>query len=73
MKVHAPRAAWVAAFGLTLAGALANPGAAATKPAAPTPLLPGTNAKAPISIEADKLVYFDKEQKAVYSGNVIVI
>jgi len=26
-----------------------------------------------VSIEADKLVYFDKEQKAVYTGNVVVI
>ncbi len=39
----------------------------------PASLLPGTNSKAPISIEADKLVYFDKEQKAVYTGNVVVI
>ena len=38
-----------------------------------TPLLPGTNSKEPISIEADKLVYFDKEQKAIYTGNVVVI
>ena len=27
----------------------------------------------PVSIEADKLVYYDKEQKAVYSGNVVAI
>jgi len=39
----------------------------------PASLLPGANSKAPISIEADKLVYFDKEQKAVYTGNVVVI
>ena len=26
-----------------------------------------------MSIEADKLVYFDKEQKAIYTGNVVVI
>jgi lipopolysaccharide export system protein LptA len=73
MKVRAARAAWVAALGLALAGALAHAPAAATKPAASTPLLPGTNSKAPISIEADKLVYYDKEQKAVYTGNVVVI
>src|SRR6516165_6802233 len=48
-----------------------------TKPAglssSPAQILPGTNSKEPISVDADKLVYFDKERKAVYSGNVIVI
>ena len=34
-------------------------------------ILPGGNAKAPVSIDAAKLEYFDKEQKLVYSGNVI--
>ena len=29
--------------------------------------------KAPISIDADKLQVFDKEQRAVYSGNVVVV
>jgi lipopolysaccharide export system protein LptA len=51
---------------------------AATKPAsAPDPspiqILPGTSSKEPITIDADKLVYSDKERKAVYSGNVVVI
>jgi lipopolysaccharide export system protein LptA len=51
---------------------------AATKPASsaaesPIQILPGTGSKEPISIDADKLVYFDKEQKAIYSGNVVVI
>src|SRR5271155_4471054 len=36
-------------------------------------IFPGTNSKEPISIDADKLVYYDKERKAVYSGNVVVI
>ena len=36
-------------------------------------LLPGGDSRQPISIEADKLVYSDKEQKATYSGNVVVI
>ena len=35
------------------------------------PILPGGNAKAPVSIDATKLEYFDKEQKLVYSGNVV--
>ena len=63
-----------------LALVLAASGAtAATKPAtkpptdSPIQILPGTSSKEPISIDADKLVYFDKEQKAVYSGNVVVI
>ena len=36
-----------------------------------SPLIPGGNSRAPISIDAEKLEYFDKEQKFVYSGNVI--
>ena len=36
-------------------------------------ILPGTSSKEPISIDADKLVYYDKEKKAVYSGNVVVV
>jgi lipopolysaccharide export system protein LptA len=47
--------------------------AAANKPTANSPLLPGSDSKEPVTIEADKLVYFDKEQKAIYSGNVVVI
>ena len=48
-------------------------GYAASKSEQGSPLLPGGNSKAPVSIEADKLVYYDKEQKAVYSGNVVII
>jgi lipopolysaccharide export system protein LptA len=60
---------------LILAGAA---GEAATKPASapdtsPIQILPGTSSKEPVSIDADKLVYYDKERKAVYSGNVVVI
>ncbi len=65
------------ALGLALG---APPAEAATKPASPPApasspiqILPGTGSKEPISIDADKLVYFDKEQKAIYSGNVVVI
>ena len=47
--------------------------AAVNKPTQGSPLFPGGNSKEPISIEADKLVYFDKEQKAIYSGNVVAI
>jgi lipopolysaccharide export system protein LptA len=51
-------------------------GAAAEKPPAAkdsAAIFPGTNSKEPISIDADKLVYYDKEHKAIYSGNVVVI
>src|SRR5208283_900588 len=34
-------------------------------------VIPGGDAKEPINIDAAKLDYFDKEQKLVYSGNVV--
>jgi lipopolysaccharide export system protein LptA len=47
---------------------------AAEKPSNDTAaIFPGTSSKEPISIDADKLVYYDKERKAVYTGNVVVI
>jgi lipopolysaccharide export system protein LptA len=36
-----------------------------------SPLLPGGDSKAPVSINADKLEYFDKDRKLVYSGDVV--
>ena len=36
-------------------------------------ILPGGNSKAPISIEADQLDYFEKESRAVYNGHVVVV
>jgi lipopolysaccharide export system protein LptA len=46
--------------------------AAAKKPAASgTSLLPGANSKDPVSVDAGKLDYFDKEQKLIYSGDVV--
>lgn len=50
------------AFMLMGGGALAEPSGS---------LIPGGNSKEPVAIEADKLDYFDKDQKAIYSGNVI--
>jgi lipopolysaccharide export system protein LptA len=66
---------WVAAIAAAL---LCSSGArpAAEKPPGPndsTAIFPGTSSKEPISIDADKLVYYDKEHKAVYSGKVVVI
>jgi lipopolysaccharide export system protein LptA len=34
-------------------------------------ILPGSNSKDPVNIEAAKLDYFDKEQKLIYTGKVI--
>jgi len=36
-----------------------------------SPVLPGGNSKSPVNVDANKLEYFDKEQKAVYSGGVV--
>ena len=36
-------------------------------------ILPGASAKDPLNIDAGKLDYFDKEQKLVYSGSVVVV
>lgn len=85
MRVFEARVAATGAMALALAVACAAPGAQAAPPkpkpdakAAPKSdsspaLFPGTNSKEPISIEADKLDYFDKQQKAIYTGNVVVI
>jgi lipopolysaccharide export system protein LptA len=70
--MKALRAPYRAIFPILLSLASA-PALAAGKTASPSAMLPGANSKEPISIEADKLNYFDKEQKAVYTGNVIVI
>ena len=60
------------AVALALAFVVVAPAVAANKDSGAS-LLPGAGSKAPVSIEADKLVYFDKEQKAIYTGNVVVI
>lgn len=55
------------------AHAAAAPVAAPVKRAAAGPgsLLPGANSRAPISIDAGKLDYFDKDQKLIYTGDVV--
>ena len=48
--------------------------AAAAKPAkskSGSGLLPGSNSKDPTNITADKLDYYDKESKLIYTGNVV--
>lgn len=51
---------------------LAAGGSALAKTAAaPSSLLPGGKANEPVNVNADKLEYFSKQQKAVYSGHVV--
>jgi lipopolysaccharide export system protein LptA len=65
------------------APALAQSAKPAAKPAQTGPGAPaspgiglgtfGTNSRDPINIEADHLEVYDKEQKAIYTGNVVVV
>ena len=64
---------FVLALGVASVEAATKPSSPASQGSSPIQILPGTNSKEPISIDADKLVYFDKEQKAIYSGDVVVI
>ena len=55
-----------------LAAALANPAFAQRKKGGSPSIIPGGNAKAPVSIDAERLEYLQAaEDKFVYSGNVI--
>src|SRR6202042_1423093 len=66
---------WLAAMAAALLCS-SGAGAATEKPSGPNDsaaLFPGPSSKQPISIAPDKLVYYDKEHKGVYSGNVVVI
>jgi lipopolysaccharide export system protein LptA len=56
-----------------LTGALLVPAAAAypAEKARSGAVLPGGNSNEPINIDAAKLDYFEKEQKLIYSGNVV--
>ncbi|WP_245501037.1 lipopolysaccharide transport periplasmic protein LptA [Lichenibacterium minor] len=47
--------------------------AAPKKAAAGVPLLPGSGSKEPVNISADKLDFLNKENKLIYSGNVVVV
>lgn len=63
----------LALFAAPALAASPNAPAPAAAPASGSTLLPGAASKEPINITADKLDYFDKEQKAIYTGNVIVV
>ena len=62
MRRHAFVLLLAALIGATPAGAAARSGG----------VLPGASAKDPLNIDAGKLDYFEKEQKLIYSGSVIV-
>lgn len=61
-RLHRRRAALALALLGPLAAAAAEKGGA---------LLPGSTGREPISVDAGRLDYFDKEQKLVYSGDVV--
>lgn len=66
--------AGAAVIALLLAAALLPAASALAKGDSSTPsLLPGGNSKEPVNIEADRLEYWNKDQKAIYFGNVIVV
>ena len=60
------------AVGLASAAALPAAGAPA-RSGGGVPLLPGAGSKDPVNIDADKLDYFDKEQKLIYTGSVVAV
>lgn len=49
------------------------PAAAPKKAQGGVPLLPGSGSKEPVNITADKLDFLNKENKLVYSGDVVVV
>jgi len=50
---------------------VAGPAAGQKARSGASPVLPGGNTKAPITVDASKLEYFDKDQKLIYSGGVV--
>ncbi len=59
-------------FGVAQAAGPAAAPAAQAKKRGLSPILPGGDSKAPITVDAEKLEYFDRDQKLVYTGNVFV-
>jgi lipopolysaccharide export system protein LptA len=64
----------IAVLGIAMSGQVQ---AQKNQPAAPANsgngILPGSNSKDPVNIDASKLDYYDKEQKLVYTGNVVAV
>lgn len=75
MKAAAMRDAPMRGFArpLALALALLAAGVPALAKGRSGGILPGASGKDPVDIDAGKLDYFDKEQRLVYSGGVIVV
>jgi lipopolysaccharide export system protein LptA len=72
MRIAGLLMAAVCSSGLLVGAAqAAGPAAGQKARSGPSPVLPGGNTKAPITVDASKLEYFDKDQKLVYSGNVV--
>ncbi len=74
--LRAPRSPWllIAFLCIAISGqvqAQKNQPAAAN--AGGNGILPGSNSKDPVNIDAGKLDYYDKEQKLVYTGNVVAV
>jgi len=59
-------------FGVAQAAGPTAAPAQQTKKRGVSPILPGGDSKAPITVDAEKLEYFDRDQKLVYTGNVFV-
>jgi lipopolysaccharide export system protein LptA len=66
-------AAIAASLAALLLSGLPAAGAPAATKAGGGGILPGATASDPVNVDADKLDYFDKEQKLIYSGSVIVV
>jgi lipopolysaccharide export system protein LptA len=72
MKIAGILMAAVCSAGLFMGAAQAAGPAPGQKPrSGANPVLPGGDTKAPITVDASKLEYFDKDQKLIYSGGVV--
>lgn len=66
-----PRFCLLAALCLGVTGMVAGSNPSYAQKNRSSAIIPGGNAKAPISIDAGRLDFFDKESKLVYSGGVL--
>lgn len=62
---------WLATGAAALMLVAISPIDAAAQRTKLSPIIPGGNSKEPISIDAGRLEFFDKESKLVYSGGVV--
>src|SRR3954447_16784164 len=71
MKIAGVLLAALFSAGVVISGAQAAGPVSGQKRSGSSPVLPGGNTKAPITVDASKLEYFDKDQKLIYSGGVV--